>query len=73
MSLTEGYIELENDEKRKAVWLTNIPLKKTHELRTILNDGQNPDPEVLKQYDPTIIASALKLYLLELPGAYFLF
>src|SRR5208282_2911806 len=67
MSLTEGYPELENDEKRRAVWLTNVPLAKTHELRAKINNGKNPDREVLKEYDPAVIASALKLYLLELP------
>lgn len=66
--LTVGYPGLENDDKRKAVWSTNIPLAKTHELRAKINDGKTPDPEILKEYDPTVIASALKLYFLELPG-----
>jgi hypothetical protein len=59
---------LENDDKRKAVWLTTVPLRKTHELRSKINNGNSPDPEILKEYDPTVIASVLKLYLLELPG-----
>ena len=44
-----------------------MPLGKTHELRAKINNAKTPDPEVLKEYDPTVIASALKLYLLELP------
>ena len=68
MHLDGRYPELEDDEKRKAVWLTNVPLPKTHELRAKLNNGKVPDPEILKEYDITIVAAALKLYLLELPG-----
>lgn len=67
-SLTLGYRGLENDDKRKAVWLTNVPLAKIHELRAKINNGKTPDPEVLKEYDVSIVASALKLYFLELPG-----
>jgi len=67
-SADEGYAGLQDDDKRKAVWLSHVPLGKTHELRARLNDGQAPTPEVLGMYDPTIIASVLKLYFLELPG-----
>jgi hypothetical protein len=66
--LTTGYAGLENGESRKAVWLANVPLGKTHELRAKINDGQTPDKEILAEYDATVVASALKLYLLELPG-----
>lgn len=59
---------MEDNEKRKAMWLTNVSLSKTHELRAKLNTGQPPDPEILEAYEPATIASVLKLYLLELPG-----
>jgi hypothetical protein len=59
---------MEDNEKRRAVWLTNVPLRKTHELRAKLNNGQPPDPEILTSYEPPVIASVLKLYFLELPG-----
>jgi len=65
----EGYAEMEDNDKRKAIWLTNVSLPKTHELRAKLNNGQPPDPEILKSYEPAVIASVLKLYLLELPGS----
>ena len=68
MHLDGRYPELEDDDKRKAAWLTNVPLPKTHELRAKLNDGKVPDPEILKEYDITVVAAVLKLYLLELPG-----
>jgi hypothetical protein len=66
--LDERYTELEDLEKKKAVWLANVPLGKTHELRAKINNGKSPDLEILKTYDATIVASVLKLYLLELPG-----
>jgi hypothetical protein len=54
------------------VWLTHVPLAKTHELRAKINNGKTPDPEVLQEYDAAVIAAVLKLYLLELPGNIFL-
>jgi len=71
MHLDERYPELEDDEKRKAVWLTNVPLPTTHELRAKLNNGKSPDAAILREYDITIVAAVLKLYLLELPGTLF--
>ena len=68
--LRAGYPQLEDNEKRKAVWLVNVPLGKTHELRAKINDGKTPDKDVLAEYDPSVVASALKLYLLELPGTF---
>lgn len=59
---------MEDDEKRKGVWLANVPLGKTHELRARVNDGKAPQKEILAEYDAPIVASVLKLYLLELPG-----
>ena len=67
MHLDQRYSELEDDEKLKAVWLANVPLGKIHELRSKVNNGKGPDPEILREYDPTIIAALLKLYFLELP------
>jgi hypothetical protein len=42
-------------------------LSATHHLRNVLNDGKPIARETLEKYDIPIIASALKLYLLELP------
>lgn len=42
----------------------------THHLRNILNTGKEPIPhEVLDRYEIPIVASVLKLYLLELPDS----
>lgn len=46
-----------------------MPLGAAHHLRTAINDGKTPSTEVLEQYEIPIIASVLKLYLLELPDS----
>jgi hypothetical protein len=46
----------------------DVPLAQTHNLRTTINTGKRFPDEVLEKYDIPIVASALKLYLLELPG-----
>lgn len=57
-----------NIEKRKA-WIYEVPLPAVHHLREALN-GVGPDlpipPEMLAQYDAPVLASAIKLWLLEL-------
>lgn len=67
--LNDEYPVLENDEVRLAVWTEQVPLKKTHELRREINDGKPIKPEVLAKYPAPVVASVLKLYLLELPYA----
>lgn len=63
-----GYPELEGDEARRAIWLYDVPLEATHHLRGALNNSKVDYREVLDNYELPIIASVLKLYLLELPG-----
>lgn len=67
--LNDEYPVMENDEERLAVWTEQVPLKKTHELRREINDGKPIKPEVLAKYPAPVVASVLKLYLLELPYA----
>lgn len=64
----EGYPELEGDEARRAIWLYDVPLTATHHLRNALNNGKADFVEILEKYEIPIVASVLKLYLLELPG-----
>jgi len=45
-----------------------VPLAATHHLRNCINDGKAPAKETLANYEIPIVASVLKLYLLELPG-----
>lgn len=46
----------------------DVPLAATHHLRNSINTGKAIPREVLERYEIPIVASALKLYLLELPG-----
>lgn len=62
------YPDLEGDEARRNIWLVDVPLAATHHLRHAINTGKAIPREVLERYEIPIVASALKLYLLELPG-----
>lgn len=48
----------------------DVPLATTHALRNAINTGKSIPREVLEQFDIPVVASVLKLYLLELPGKY---
>ncbi|KAH8804556.1 rho-GTPase-activating protein-like protein [Xylogone sp. PMI_703] len=67
--LDAHYPDLEGDEARRNVWLVDVPLTATHRVREILNTGQPFSAEVLEPFEIPIIASTLKLYLLELPDS----
>lgn len=69
--LDNRYPDLEGDEARRSVWLVDVPLHQTHRVRDALNTGKPFGIEVLEPYEVPIIASVLKLYLLELPGEWF--
>lgn len=62
------YPDLEGDEARRSIWLVDVPLAATHHLRNSINTGKAIPREILERYEIPIVASALKLYLLELPG-----
>ncbi|KAL4821710.1 hypothetical protein BDW67DRAFT_171775 [Aspergillus spinulosporus] len=65
--LDNCYPELEGDESRRAIWLFDVPLGATHHLRHALNNRKGDFFEVLQKYEIPVVASVLKLYLLELP------
>ncbi|KAJ5312243.1 hypothetical protein N7508_003073 [Penicillium antarcticum] len=67
--LDNRYPELEGDEARRMIWLTDVGLDKTHKLRAILNNSKADYKEVLPQFQIPVIASVLRLYLLELPDS----
>lgn len=48
----------------------DVSLRDTHQFRNEINNGKAISREVMGKYDMPIIASTLKLYLLELPGVY---
>lgn len=62
------YPDLEGDQARRDIWLVDVPLAATHHLRNAINNGKPIPKEVLERYEIPIVASVLKLYLLELPG-----
>ncbi|RDL41418.1 GTPase activation, GAP [Venustampulla echinocandica] len=67
--LDNRYPDLEGDEARRSVWLVDVPLAQTHRLRELLNTGKPFSIESLEPFEVPIIASVLKLYLLELPDS----
>ncbi|EEH44895.1 GTPase-activating protein RGD2 [Paracoccidioides brasiliensis Pb18] len=67
--LDDHYPDLEGDEARRAIWLHEVPLAVTHHLRNALNNGKPFTHEVLEKYEMPVVASVLKLYLLELPDS----
>lgn len=71
LTVLSEYPLLEGDDARKAVWLADVPLAASHRLRGTLNDGKasNSVTAALSQFDPSIVAATLKLYLLELPDS----
>ncbi|EXJ64864.1 hypothetical protein A1O7_01203 [Cladophialophora yegresii CBS 114405] len=66
--LDNHYPDLEGDEARRNIWLVDVPLAATHHLRSQINHGNAAPREVLEKYEMPIVASVLKLYLLELPA-----
>jgi hypothetical protein len=66
--LDTHYPDMEGDEARRGIWLVEVPLPLTHRLRAEINNGKPVSPEILERYEIPIVASVLKLYLLELPG-----
>lgn len=66
--LDNHYPDLEGDEARRSIWLVDVPLAATHHLRNTINNGAAVPRDVLERYEIPIVASVLKLYLLELPG-----
>ncbi|KAJ5952479.1 uncharacterized protein N7479_010892 [Penicillium vulpinum] len=67
--LDNRYPELEGDEARRMIWLTGVDLSTTHKLRQALNNSKADYAEVLPQFEIPVIASVLRLYLLELPDS----
>ena len=68
--LDNHYPDLEGDEARRSIWLVDVPLAATHHLRNQINNGATIPREVLERYEIPIVASVLKLYLLELPSKF---
>lgn len=61
------YPELPNDEVRCSIWTKSVKLNNSHKLRFKLNDSFKLAKFQLDGIEPSVIASVLKIYLLELP------
>ncbi|KAG6845506.1 hypothetical protein H0H87_008403 [Tephrocybe sp. NHM501043] len=67
--LQEAYKRLPNDAERRKSWIYEVPLPAVHHLREALNTLPVDQPipaEVIAKYDAPVIASAIKLWILEL-------
>ena len=67
--LDAHYPDLEGDEARRSIWTVDVPLGATHHLRNQVNTGKPIEMDLLEKYEVPIVASVLKLYLLELPDS----
>ncbi|KAL3418194.1 hypothetical protein PVAG01_09909 [Phlyctema vagabunda] len=67
--LDRKYPDLDGDEARRSVWLVDVPLHQTHRIRDVVNTGKAFPAETLEPFEIPIVASVLKLYLLELPDS----
>lgn len=68
-TLKEAYPRLPNDAERRKTWIYDVPLVAVHHLRETLNAVpamQDLPDDTLSKYDAPVIASAVKLWLLEL-------
>jgi hypothetical protein len=69
VALDASYTRLPNDMEKRKAWIYEVPLTSTHHLREALNsvpEGKPFTTELFAQYDAPVIASTLKLWLLEL-------
>lgn len=67
--LDKHYPDLDGDATRRSIWTIDVPLAATHHLRNEINVAGNVKMELFERYDIPIVASVLKLYLLELPDS----
>lgn len=65
----EAYSRAPNDVEKRKSWIYDVPLSAVHHLREILNGvepGQPFSPELFTRFDAPVIASTIKLWMLEL-------
>ncbi|EKM49960.1 uncharacterized protein PHACADRAFT_264420 [Phanerochaete carnosa HHB-10118-sp] len=68
-ALTEAYSKLPGDVEKRKTWIYEVPLVASHHLRETLNAvsaTQAIPDDALAKYDAPVIASAVKLWALEL-------
>ncbi|KAI0704301.1 hypothetical protein BC835DRAFT_1262104 [Cytidiella melzeri] len=68
-ALTEAYSKLPDNAEKRKTWIYEVPLVAVHHLRETLNAVpamQDIPDDTLSKYDAPVLASAVKLWLLEL-------
>ena len=68
-ALTDAYTKLPDNSERRKTWIYEVPLVAVHHLRETLNAVpamQDIPDDTLSKYDAPVLASAVKLWLLEL-------
>ncbi|KZT59900.1 hypothetical protein CALCODRAFT_466345 [Calocera cornea HHB12733] len=68
-ALEEAYSKLASDDERRKTWIYEVPLRNIHQLRDSLNrfsPDDAPPLDLLARYDAPVLASTVKLWLLEL-------
>lgn len=59
--------------EKNVVWTTSLPLDRVHAARAEINTSKPITHETLQKFDLLLLASLLRLYLLELPECLFTF
>lgn len=68
-ALNLAYAKIPDDAEKRKAWIYEVPLPAVHHLRETLNalpPGQAIPVELLARYDTPVLASAVKLWALEL-------
>ncbi|KAH6916179.1 RhoGAP and Fes/CIP4 domain-containing protein [Coprinopsis sp. MPI-PUGE-AT-0042] len=68
-AIESAYGKLDTDAEKRKTWIYEVPLPAVHHLREALNavpPDQSFQSELFAQFDAPVIASTLKLWLLEL-------
>ncbi|KAI0091704.1 hypothetical protein BDY19DRAFT_885240 [Irpex rosettiformis] len=68
-ALTDAYSKLPDNSEKRKTWIYEVPLVAVHHLRETLNAVpamQDIPDDTLSKYDAPVLASAVKLWLLEL-------
>ncbi|KAG2230860.1 hypothetical protein INT48_009241 [Thamnidium elegans] len=72
LSVIESAFLKLHDEEKRLVWTKCIPLDRIYEARAVINHGKF-NQETLETFDILLLASLIRVYLMELPECLFTF
>ncbi|CEP13185.1 hypothetical protein [Parasitella parasitica] len=61
------------EAEKNVIWTASLPLDRIHAARAEINSNKPITAEILQRFDIILLASLLRLYLLELPDCLFTF